>query len=69
MVVRLFVLRAGRPLPSGRFLVLISVTGLTDSKSIVRLEGLGDLIGNRTRHRTACSMMAQPATLPHAPHT
>jgi hypothetical protein len=43
MAVRLSVLRAGRPLPPGRFLVLISVRGWVDLRSIVRLEGWGQL--------------------------
>jgi hypothetical protein len=36
-------LRAGRPKPPGRFVVLISVGGLLDPMAIVRLEGLGQL--------------------------
>jgi hypothetical protein len=35
--------RAGRPLPPGSFLVLISVIGCVDPRTIVRLEGLGQL--------------------------
>jgi hypothetical protein len=43
MAVRLSALRAGRPLPPGRFLILISVRGLVDPRATVRLEGLGQL--------------------------
>jgi hypothetical protein len=43
MAVRLSALRVGRPLPPGRFLVLISVRGLVELKAIERLEGLGQL--------------------------
>jgi hypothetical protein len=43
MAVRLSALHAGRPLPPGRFLVLISDRSLVDPRAIVRLEGLGKL--------------------------
>jgi hypothetical protein len=43
MAVRLSALRADRPLPPGRFLVLISVQRLSQPQGIVRLEGLGQI--------------------------
>jgi hypothetical protein len=43
LVVTLSTLRAGSPLPIGRFLVLISIRGWVDLRAIVRLEELGQL--------------------------
>jgi hypothetical protein len=71
MVVRLSALCAGRPLPPGRFLVLIFVRGWVDLKSIMRLEGLGklrksdDFTGNWTCDLPACSIVPQPTMLLH----
>jgi hypothetical protein len=74
MTVRLSALRAGRPLPPRRFLVLISVRGCVDPRATVLLEGLdrmknpNDFIGNRTRDAPTCSIVPQPTTLLRAPH-
>jgi hypothetical protein len=64
--------RAGRFLPPGRFLALISVRGWVDPRAIVRLEELGKLkkstsSGIRTGDRPACRTVPQPTTLPRAP--
>jgi hypothetical protein len=72
MAARLSALHAGRFLPPGRFMVLISVRGWVDPRVIVRLEGLGKLKKNtssrtRTGDLPAYSIVPQPATLPRAP--
>jgi hypothetical protein len=59
MAVRLSALRAGRPLPPGRFLVLISVRGFVDPRPIVQLEGLGQLKNPMT------SSQIEPAIFQH----
>jgi hypothetical protein len=54
--VRLSALRAGRPLPPGRFLVLISLRRRVEPRAIVQLKGLGQL-----KNRITSSGM-EPAT-------
>jgi hypothetical protein len=56
MAVWLPLLRAGRTLPPGRFLVLISVRGWVDPRAVVRLEGLGKL------KKKSASSELEPAT-------
>jgi hypothetical protein len=63
---------AGSPLPPGRFLVLISVRGLSrqghSAAGIIRsIEKKIHLIGTRTRDIPVCSIVPQPTTLPCAP--
>jgi hypothetical protein len=48
MAVRLLPLRAGSPLPQGRFLVLISVRDSVDPRAIAWLEVLGKLKNSMT---------------------
>jgi hypothetical protein len=51
MAMRLSALCAGRHLPPGRFLLLISVRSWGDPRAIVRLEGLGKLKNSVTSSR------------------
>jgi hypothetical protein len=64
-MVRLSALRAGRLLPPGRFLVLISVRGHSAAGRIRSIEKI-HLIRTRTRDLPACSIVLQPTTLPRA---
>jgi hypothetical protein len=64
MAVRLSALRAGWPLSTGRFLVLISARGWVDLQSI---EKSIHLTGTRTGDLLACSIVPQSTTLPRAP--
>jgi hypothetical protein len=69
MEVWLSALSAGRPLPPGRFLVLISVKSLSRPQGhstagrIRPTERSNDLIGNRNRELPAFSIVPQPTTL------
>jgi hypothetical protein len=71
MAVRLSGIRAGSPLPSGRFVVYISVTSKVEPRAIVLLEELVELkkkynylIRNRTSDIPVCSIVPlQPTTI------
>jgi hypothetical protein len=67
MAVRSSALRAGRPLPPRRFLVLISVRGCSAAGRIRPTEKSISLIGNRTRYLPVCSIVSQATMLPRAP--
>jgi hypothetical protein len=75
MEARLCVLRAGRTLPPGKFVVLISVRGSVDARAIVLPDILGKfekkkipLIGTRARDLPVCSIYSASTTrLPRAP--
>jgi hypothetical protein len=73
MVVRLLASCAGRPLPPGKFLALISLKTLSRPQGhsaagrIRSIEKSNYLIGNRTRDLPAYSIVPQPTTLPLAP--
>jgi hypothetical protein len=62
MAVRVLALCAGRPLPPGTFVVLISVRGWLETRAIVRSIDKSDNMANRTSDLPACSTVPQPTT-------
>jgi hypothetical protein len=72
MAVKLSALRAARPLPLGRFLVLISVRGRVDPQghsaagNITSIEKSND-IGCQARDLPACSIVPQPTMILRPP--
>jgi hypothetical protein len=73
MAVRLSALRAVRPLPPGRLLVLISVKRLSrplGHNAAGRIRSIEKIYleKKRTRDLPAYSIMPQPTTLPRSPH-
>jgi hypothetical protein len=63
MAAMLPALRAGRLLPQGRFMILISVIGWVAVGRIRSSKKSNDLIGNRTLDLPACSIVLDPTTL------
>jgi hypothetical protein len=64
IAVRMPALRAGRSLPQGRFVMLMSVRGLVAPGVIVRLEGVGQFKNPMASSGTLCSILPQPTTQP-----
>jgi hypothetical protein len=60
MAVMLSALHAGRPLPQGRFLVLISVTGLTYINYSVPENSLSGLSLNREKRNSYRILVGMP---------
>jgi hypothetical protein len=66
MAVRLSDLCTGRPLPPGKFLILISVRDSVHPKAIARLERSSDLIKNETSDIPTYSKVPKLSTIPRA---
>jgi hypothetical protein len=67
MAVRLLALHAGRLLPPGRFLVLISSRPQGHNAAGRSRSIKNPIIGIQTRDLPACSIVPQPTTLPRTP--